>query len=214
MTNLKNPRRRILRAALTAAFVLTFTAAAQASAHRTLPFHGPALCVPLSPIVREEQLPRGARNPLPPLEDGDILLTACAHSFGWRHGHAALVVNAAQGTTLEAFTIGVPSGLRQTARWENYPSYAVLRLKGATAEQRRTIARYAQSHLTQVPYRLTSGLVGERTADPPPGSQCAYLVWCAYRHFGIDLDSDGGRLVTVADLWSSPLLETVYSVGS
>lgn len=45
------------------------------------------------------------------------------------------------------------------------------------------------------------------------GTQCAHLVWYAYRRFGYDLDSDGGVLVTPRDLYESPLLEVVQIYG-
>lgn len=66
--------------------------------------------------------------------------------------------------------------------------------------------------MSGLPYRLSSGLLGEKFPSQPEGSQCAYLIWYAYRHFGYDLDSDSGALVTVNDLLHSPLLETVATL--
>jgi len=206
-------RKRILLVAVVTALLFSGTAAAQHAAHRRLPFCRDAVCSPLSLFVREERLPDGQYHPLPELEDGDILVTRCTHSFGWRHGHAALVVDAESGRTLEAVTLGVPSGYSSVQSWRTYPSFSVLRLKGADAGTRREAARYAQIHLQDLPYRLTSGLLGEKAPAPPAGSQCAYLVWYAYQQLGYDLDGDGGRLVTVADLLQSPLLETVARAG-
>lgn len=206
-------KKRILLAAAVTALLFTGTAATQHAAHHHLPFYRDAVCSPLSLFVREERLPEGQFHPLPRLEDGDILVTRCTHSFGWRHGHAALVVDAGAGRTLEAITLGIPSGYGSVQSWRTYPSFSVLRLKGTGAEFRREVARYAQAHLHALPYRLTSGLFREKAPSPPSGSQCAYLVWYAYHQFGYDLDSDGGRLVTVADLIQSPLLETVARIG-
>lgn len=199
--------------ALTLALASVLTAAAQATAHIHLPFSSPAVCSPMSIIVREEQLPADQLNPLPPLEDGDILLTDCAHSFGWRHGHAALVVDAAAGQTLEAITCFTPSTLQSAQRWRRYPTFTVLRLRDADPQTRREVARYALDNLLGVDYSLVSGLFGEKAPAEPGASQCAYLVWYAYHRFGYDLDGDSGRLVTVQDLMDSPLLETVQQVG-
>ena len=60
------------------------------------PFSCSAVCVPVSFFVREEHLPENCLLVLPELQDGDILITDCAHTFGWRHGHGALVVNGAK----------------------------------------------------------------------------------------------------------------------
>lgn len=45
------------------------------------------------------------------------------------------------------------------------------------------------------------------------GTQCAHLVWYAYKQVGIDLDSDGGIFVTPYDILNSPYLEVVQSYG-
>lgn len=204
----------ILWTAVPVTLVFLLTALTQAAAHRHLPFHSEAVCAPLSIVVREERLADGRQNPLPDLEDGDILVTQCTHSFGWRHGHAALVVDAQAGHTLEAITLGVPSGLGSVQSWRTYPSFSVLRPKNTDEIFRQEVARYAAEHLQDIPYHLTSGLFGEKSPAPPRGSQCAYLVWYAYARFGYDLDGDGGRLVTVDDLLQSPLLEMVAQVGT
>ena len=194
---------------LTAALFLSFSSLTQAGAHLHPPFSCRAVCVPVSFFVREEHLPENRLLLLPDLQDGDILLTDCAHTFGWRHGHAALVINGAEQQVLEAITLGAVSTVRSASYWKQYPKVTVLRLKDADLAQRQAIAALAVETLSGIPYRLTSGLWGKKYPDTPAGSQCAYLIWYAYRQFGYDLDSDGGRLVTVRDLLHSPVLETV-----
>ena len=206
-------RRFILFLFILAALFFTLSALLQGAAHRRLPFSCAAECRPLSLFVREERLPAGRKHTLPPLQNGDILLTTCTHSFGWRHGHAALVVDSRTGTTLEAVTPGTPSSLGRVPDWETYPSLTVLRLKHADKEIGQAVADFAQETLLGLPYCLTSGWGRSKSPSPPTGSQCAYLVWYAYFQFGYDLDSDGGKLVTVADLAASPLLETVFQSG-
>ncbi len=137
---------------------------------------------------------------LPTVQDGDILITFNGHVFGWRSGHAAIVVDAEERLTLEAIM----------------PGFALLRLKGASAQERRQIAAYAREHLTGLPYSLTafteSGGAGAGTM-PLSGTQCAHLVWYAYHQFGYDLDSNGGFVVTPDDLYHSSLLELVQIYG-
>ena len=68
------------------------------------------------------------------------------------------------------------------------------------------VTDYAKETLYDIPYHLSAGFIGEKAPDttkPYFGMQCAYLVWYAWNHFGYDLDSDGGRLVTSADLLHS-----------
>lgn len=162
------------------------------------------------------------------VEDGDILITYCSHTFGWRNGHAALVIDAENRLTLEAQVLGEPSKVLSMDHWEEYPSFLVLRLTDASPEVRRQAARYAAQNLVGIPYKLTAG-VREAAVNWPKrgvkgpeedvmeetltGTQCAHLVWYAYAAFGYDLDSDGGFLVTPYDLENSPLLEVVQSYG-
>ena len=79
----------------------------------------------------------------------------------------------------------------------------------------KAAAEFAENNLVGRPYTLFSGLWGEKFAALDAVSpQCAYLVWYAYMAQGVDLDSDGGRLVTVYDLARSSQLELVELYGT
>lgn len=148
------------------------------------------------------------------LEDGDILITQNSLTFGWRNGHAAIVVDANKGKTLESAVLGENSGIQTIGKWEKYPSFLVFRLKDSSAEDRRTIAQEAVKRLSGVPYGFG---VGIWTAKHPDNmlkeTHCAHLVWEAYRQFGYDLDSNGGRLITPRSIADSPLLELKQVYG-
>lgn len=165
---------------------------------------------------------------LPTAHTGDILITFSGHVFGWRSGHAALVVDGEKGLTLEAITVGCNSRVCKLAHWREYPGFALLRLKGVSEPEGEAIAAYAMENLSDVPYELYHLTERSQTADflvpgsaenveengkTLSGTQCAHLVWSAYRHFGYDLDSDGGRIVTPRDLYESDLLTIVQMYG-
>lgn len=170
-------------------------------------------CTPNTIISKEELLlctPENSPVRIPVVEEGDILITFNCHVFGWRVGHAGLVVSAKERLTLEARVLGSDSAVLPLAHWQSYPSFAVLRLKEAPKKQRQEIAEYAAANLNALPYRLTAEAeVGEEIS----GTQCAHLVWYVYKRFGYDLDSDGGRIVTPRDIFDSPLLEIVQIYG-
>lgn len=175
-------------------------------------FAAPSIeCTPNSPISAEEHTTQGAR--LLSLEDGDILITPCSHACGWRNGHAALVVNAAQGLTLESVVLGTDSCLQTVQKWETYPAVMVFRLRGAPAALRAQIAQTAYERLCGIPYGLTVGLLSPKYAAVPNSTHCAHLLWSAYRAYGYDLDSTGGSIVTPRDLALSPLLELKQCCG-
>lgn len=236
-------------------------------------------CLHYDLFIRSERLVKDKGVDFPTIQPGDILITYSGHVFGWRSGHAAIVIDAERQLTLEAITMGCDSRFCSLADWEEYPSVALLRLKDASPQERQQIAAYAKEHLQGLPYSLTafaifddgtkkpscptaaifSGALGQAVgcavstetngtkeqktssgmlhdilaragicgmhqeavreddapekAPPLTGTQCAHLVWYAYRYFGYDLDSDGGFVVTPDDLYHSDLLELVQIYG-
>ena len=179
-------------------------------------FHPPQTgCTPLLGwFTREDRFVSGTGVPLADLQPGDVLITLSTHTTGWRHGHAALVINA--NTALESTVLGTDSTLVNIAHWTSYSNYAVLRIKHATPELQQQVVQYSTDHLLDIPYRLSSGLLFSKSPDPDSilfGAHCSYLVWYAWNQFGYDLDSDGGRLVSAHDLLHSDLLEIVQIYG-
>ena len=171
-------------------------------------------CTPLLGwFTREDRLADGTAVPVD-LQPGDILVTLSTHTAGWRHGHAALVID--KDTALESIILGTDSCLVSTNRWYTYSGYAVLRVKGATPELQQQVVQYSLEHLQGVPYRLCAGFLGSKAPEPDApqfGLHCSYLVWYAWNRFGYDLDSDGGRLVTSHDLLHSNQLEVIQLCG-
>ena len=143
------------------------------------------------------------------IQDGDILVTDSTYCLCFRHGHAALVIDAEKGITLEAFGIGTESEYSSVREWRRYPHVVVLRLR-APEKERKAIVNYARKHLVGVPYMLSPGVVDDKDMDENYwGTQCAHLVWAAFKACGYDVDGDGGWLVTPQDFISSALLQIV-----
>lgn len=175
-------------------------------------------CEPNSIISKEEYVAdeQGRQikgMSIPYVEEGDILITFCSHAFGWRNGHAGLIVDAERRLVLEAQVLGSPSVITSLDHWESYPSFIVLRLKDAGREERAAVAAYAKENLKDVSYRLTAGIWDTGEEEMVSGTQCAHLVWYAYQHFGYDLDSDGGLIVTPNDLFGSDKLMVIQKFG-
>lgn len=181
-------------------------------------------------ISREEKLTEESVNlsfsqAFPVLEEGDILISFNSHVLGWRCGHVAMVVDAQEGRTMEALVLGTNSATLSMRHWVNYPSVAVLRVKGLTLEQRQAVAEYAEENLQGIPYRLLSRkwqvedetqmqtTEADMTELLPSGTHCAHLIWAAYAPFGCDLDSDGGYIVTPADIFESDQVEIIQIYG-
>ncbi len=170
-------------------------------------------------LSEESEQAIGGGMPLVDVQNGDILVTKNSRFLGWRNGHAGLVVDAEKGLVLEALTIGSPTKLCNIERWEKYPSFQVLRLRESASQERNLpsqVSLYAKEKLIGIPYHLLADILRTSKADElaiPCGTHCAHLVWYAYKQFGIDLDSDGGLIVTPTDIANSPYLEVVQSYG-
>ncbi|MDD3429791.1 MAG: hypothetical protein PHG02_07280 [Oscillospiraceae bacterium] len=165
-------------------------------------------------ILVDENNQRVEGPPIVSLQEGDILIALATHSLGWTHGHAAIAVD--EDTVLQSRVIGENSNYSQADEWRKYENYVVVRVKNTTLQQKRAVTEFSKAVLYDVPYKMTAGLFGlkSRPADSDTfGTQCAYLAWYAWNYFGIDLDSDAGRLVTPYDILSSNKIEIVQMYG-
>lgn len=154
--------------------------------------------------------------PLAPLREGDILVSLSTHTAGWTHGHAGLVLDPdpERPVTLESVVLGTRSSAMNANHWRSYTTFLVLRPKADDAT-RRAVVDVADQYLTDIPYSLLSGVFDEKfqPLEGDHNAQCGYLPWYAWMAAGIDLDSDGGRIVTPADLAESPNVEVVQLYG-
>ena len=157
----------------------------------------------------DEQGKRVYQQPFTDIQDGDILVTDSTYCLSFRHGHAALVVDAGKGITLEAFGLGTESEYSRLGEWRRYPHVLVLRLN-APKGVRNAVARYAAEKLVGIPYMLSPGVIDDKDMDGSYwGTQCAHLVWAAFSACGYDIDGDKGWLVTPEDFTDSELLRLI-----
>lgn len=147
---------------------------------------------------------------LAPYKNGDILITKCSYTCNYRHGHVGIVIDAANGRVLESLEPNTVSIEQDIAKWTFYPTFKLLRLRNTSDAERAAIARYASEHLRDLPYSILTrkGQVAE-----PISTHCSFLVWQAFKAFNIDLDSDGGFIVSPKDIAKSPYLETLQIYG-
>ena len=166
--------------------------------------------------TKRDVFANGYQTPLADLEDGDVLVSAACHAFGWRHGHAAIVVDGAAKSVLESVSLGNPSRISYggAAWFARCPNFIVLRLKDASQEERAAIAALAVERLLGVDYSIMVGVFSPKDqGETPQETQCAHLVWQAYAYFGYDIDADGGPVCTPRDIAMSDCFEIVQVSG-
>ncbi len=147
---------------------------------------------------------------IPEMREGDVLIAKNTHSLGWRHGHAAIVIDSEKGKTLEAVLLGQNSSIQSINKWTSSPSFMLLRPKEGI--DGREVAAYALETVHEIPYGLFVG-IPQKFPEVASKTQCAHLVWYPYYRFGYDVDYDGGWLVTPKDIANSEFFEPVQIFG-
>lgn len=150
---------------------------------------------------------------LAPYHNGYILITKSSHTFNWRNGHAGIIVNEENHEVLESFVLGENSDISDINKWINYPNFIILRLKDSSNELLYDISKFALENLNDIPYSLTVGLLSPKYNKVINGTNCSHLIWYCFKHFGYNIDYDGGFIVTPKDIAKSPLLEVVQVYG-
>lgn len=166
---------------------------------------------------------------------GDVLVTSSTHTLGYAHGHAALMLR--NNNMMQSTALGHPSErLSQSTEtagigyFNQSTNFIMLRLKDeialrlagsygipadATADEvRALIADEAERDLVGVDYSLTVGVFSSKDQGKTPAStHCSHLVWQAFKNFGLDIDGDGGLVVTPRDLTLSDLFDVIQVYG-
>jgi uncharacterized protein YycO len=172
-------------------------------------------CVPVFGwVTKSDRVDASESHPFKDLQPGDILLSLSTHTMGWRHGHAGLVLD--ESHVLECSVIGKDSTIVSINQWREYSNYVVLRVKNVSEEEQKAVVDFAREYLLGKPYRLSAGIGREKAPDVDNrnfGMHCAYLVWYAWYQMGYDIDSDGGRVVTVRDILDSDAAEAIQVYG-
>lgn len=152
--------------------------------------------------------------PLAPLQEGDILVSFSTHTAGWKHGHAGLVIDPEKRISLESVVLGSNSAQMYFDHWRNYSTLLVLRPR-SDDETRRQVVEFALEKLDNIPYSLICGIFGDKfqPVDSDHTAHCSYLPWYAWAACGLDLDGDGGKIVTPYDLAISDKVEVIQIYG-
>lgn len=144
------------------------------------------------------------------LENGDILVTSSTHFSSWRLGHAGIVTNADRNEVLQSGVAGELSSIDRLTDFTDRINFMILTPK-VGKEVKQQVADYAAKNLTGKKFSALTGLFTDKNKSDY--THCSHLVWYAYKQFGIDLDSNGGGLVTSQDIFKSDEVEVVQVFG-
>lgn len=144
------------------------------------------------------------------LEEGDVVITSSTRFGGIAMGHTGLVTDAASGGVLQTSAYGSKSSIDSIMDFTDRVTFLILSPK-TEGTVKNEVACFARENLVGLKYDITAGVLSDK--NKCQRTQCAHIVWYAYKQFGIDLDSDGGLVVTPQDLASSEQMEVVQVFG-
>lgn len=144
------------------------------------------------------------------LETGDIIVSASTHISSLRIGHTGLVVDGEKGEVLQATAYGENTLIGDVTDFTSRINFLVLRPK-ASAETKQKVAAYAKENLVGIPYDAFAVVITHKNTIPR--TQCAHIVWYAYKQFGVDLVSENKLMILPYDLANSDGVEVVQSFG-
>ncbi len=149
---------------------------------------------------------------LAPLEPGDIIVTSATRFALWDVGHSSIVIDGDTNEVIEAATIGSPSAVAAAGDFEERPDFMVLRPK-LDDDVIARILTYTEENLLGLKYDPTVGVLSPKYKENLTATQCAHIIWYAFMSEGIDIDSDGGLIVTPEDIAKSDVFELVQVFG-
>lgn len=144
------------------------------------------------------------------LETGDIIVSASTHISSLRIGHAGLVVDGEKGEVLQATAYGQDTLIGHVTDFTSRINFIVLRPK-ASEEIKQKVAAYAKENLVGIPYDAFAGVITHK--DAIPRTQCAHVVWYAYKQFGVDLANQNKLMILPYDLACSDAVDVVQTFG-
>ncbi len=144
------------------------------------------------------------------LNKGDVIVGTSTNLLLSRLGHAGLVVDAVEETFLQAYTIGTTSSIGYISDFTDRTTFVILQPKISDDEKNR-IVDYAVNNLIDLKYSPFTGIFTSKKKINP--TQCAHIVWSAYKEFGYDIDGNGGGLIIPSDILKSNLFDVVQIFG-
>ena len=163
-----------------------------------------------APLCNSMKLDRKAE--LAPIRDGDIVIIPSTQFSFWDVGHVALVIDAREGIILESTGAGEQSRLSSLWKHADCASFMIFRPRVDEATL-AAITDYAERELVGISYDPTIGILSPKHHDGIPRTNCSHIIWYAFMQYGIDLDPDGGAVVSPRDIAASPHLDLVQIFG-
>ena len=147
-----------------------------------------------------------------PLEDGDVVCCLSTYLSFFHIGHCGIVVSGEFNLLAESEGYSSVMETVHATEFFNAASFVVLRVK-TDEKTKAQVTNYVMEQMLGTRYDFLTGIFEPKATEPLRATHCSHAVWYAYNRFGIDLDSDGGKIVSPRQLALSPFVEVVQIRG-
>ena len=148
----------------------------------------------------------------PVLRDGDIVCCFSTFMSAVEIGHCAIVVDGELELLAETADYSATFDLINAREFFKPVAFAVLRPVTDDATKAEAV-RIAMDELYGTEYSILAGIFEPKARTPINKTHCSHSVWYAYEMAGLDLDANGGKIVTPRDIFESRSLELICVRG-
>ena len=150
--------------------------------------------------------------PYPKLRTGDIVCCFSTFFSFFEMGHCGIVMDGERGILAECAGYSTDFKLINASRFFSCPAFVVLRPR-CDDETKQNIVEYINEEMLGASYDILAGIFEPKDRMPLRATHCSHAIWYAYNKFGIDIDSNGGKIVTPMDIFLSDKLDIVGARG-
>ena len=148
----------------------------------------------------------------PELRDGDVVCSYSTYLSWFEIGHCAIILDAESGLVAEITGYGSRVSVVPTSKLFTNTTHVVLRPK-CDEDVISGAVQYVKDNMIGMDYDIFIGILSAKGKKNLKRTQCSHMVWYAYNMMGVDLDSNGGGVVTPRDICMSEYLEVVAVRG-
>ncbi len=148
----------------------------------------------------------------PDLQVGDIVCSTATYLSCFEIGHCAIVVDAENALLAEITGYDSELEIVPAAKVFTNATHIVLRPK-CDESVRTAAAEYVKENLLGIKYDILVGIWNKKAPKSLERTHCAHFVWYVYNMLGLDIDSNGGAIVSPRDIYMSENLDIIAVRG-
>lgn len=148
----------------------------------------------------------------PILRDGDVICCFSTYLSFIEIGHCGIVIDGERGIIAESAGYSTELKLVSAEGFFTCTSFIVLR-PDCDEEIRSAAVEYVKENMLGAKYDILAGIFEKKDREPLRATHCSHAVWYAYNKVGVEIDSNGGKIVTPKDISLSENLKIVAVRG-